>query len=359
MANNQRLTVDKIKVYNDPRVSFLSAFLNGHTYGYLFSPASASVPKRGTIFLIHGFPDISMGWRYQIPFLTKLGLDVVAPDSMGYGRTDAPMWTLQDYSYKRAADDMAELCRQRGLTKIILGGHDWGGTIVYRIAQYYPDLITAVFSICTPYFPPLPKYEPLGILVQKRLPNFGYQEHFVSGELEEVVKSKAEIRQFLVNLYGGRTKDTREVGFDANKGLDLARQARMGSTKLLADEELDYYVDEYARHGVYGPLNWYRTREVNYMNEWRDFFGNGKKDLAQAEQDLKLKQEVLFVLSKKDQALQPFMAAKMPERILRLTWAEVDAGHWALWERPEDCNRIIGQWLEEKVFPMLARESKL
>jgi pimeloyl-ACP methyl ester carboxylesterase len=82
MANDQRFKVDKIKVHGDPRISHLSAYLNGYTYGYLFSPASPSVPKRGTIFLVHGFPDISMGWRYQIPFLTSLGLDVVAPDSM-------------------------------------------------------------------------------------------------------------------------------------------------------------------------------------------------------------------------------------------------------------------------------------
>jgi hypothetical protein len=36
---------------------------------------------------IHGFPDISMGWRYQIPMLLGLELRVVAPDCMGYGRT--------------------------------------------------------------------------------------------------------------------------------------------------------------------------------------------------------------------------------------------------------------------------------
>ncbi|KAH0843889.1 epoxide hydrolase [Fonsecaea pedrosoi] len=359
MAFEQQSRVDKIKVKNDPRVSFRSAFLNGRTYGYLFSPASGSVPKRGTVFLIHGFPDISMGWRYQIPFFTKLGLDVVAPDSMGYGRTDAPKWTLQDYSFKRAADDLAELCRQMGLSKIILGGHDWGGSIVYRVAQYCPDLIAAVFSICTPYSPPNASYEPLGILVQKRLPNFGYQEHFVSGEIEEAVRSKDEIRQFLVNMYGGRTVDTREVAFDAHKGLDLARQRRMGATRLLTPDELDYYVDEYARHGVHGPLNWYRTREVNYMNEWRDFYDNGRKDPRQADRDTQLRQEVLFVLSTKDQALKPFMAAKMGERIPRLTRRDVDAGHWALWEKPEDCNRLIGEWLEAKVFPTFGRDSKL
>lgn len=36
---------------------------------------------------IHGWPDLSMGWRYQIPHLVELGFRVVAPDMMGYGGT--------------------------------------------------------------------------------------------------------------------------------------------------------------------------------------------------------------------------------------------------------------------------------
>lgn len=36
---------------------------------------------------IHGFPDLSMGWRYQIPVLVEMGFRVVGPDCMGYGRT--------------------------------------------------------------------------------------------------------------------------------------------------------------------------------------------------------------------------------------------------------------------------------
>lgn len=343
-------TVDKINVWNDSRVSFLTAFLNGHTYGYLFSAADPSVPKRGTIFLIHGFPDLSMGWRYQIPFLTSLGLDVVAPDMMGYGRTDSPRYNLDNYTYKRAAADIAELARQMGLSRIILGGHDWGGAIVYRVAQYQPQLIAAVFSICTPFTPPNDKYEPLGVLVNKRLPNFGYQLHFASGEIEAAVQSRAEIRQFLNNLFGARTVDDHKVAFDANVGIDLARQARVGKSKLLSDAEIDYYVQEYARNGVNGPLNWYRTREHVYMDEWRDFFDNGRKVGPAAQQEMRLKQEVLFVLARKDQALKPFMAEKMSERITNLTRREVDAGHWALWEKPQDCNRIIGEWLHEKVF---------
>jgi hypothetical protein len=36
---------------------------------------------------IHGWPDLAIGWRFQIPLLLSLGLRVVAPDMMGYGGT--------------------------------------------------------------------------------------------------------------------------------------------------------------------------------------------------------------------------------------------------------------------------------
>lgn len=343
------MPADKLKPYNDPRVSLRSANLNGHSYGYLYSPASTTVPHRGTIVLIHGFPDISFGWRYQIPFLTGLGLDVIAPDCMGYGRTDSPLFSLKNYTYKRVSDDIAELCRQLGLKHIILGGHDWGGAIVYRVTHYYPDLITAVFSVCTPYAPPTTKYEPLGQMVKNQLPNFAYQMHFASGELEENIQSKTEIRQYLNNMYGARTPEG-EVAFEAHGRVDFERQRRVGKTKLLDDDEMDYYVNEYARHGLNGPLNWYRVREENYMDEWTHFFDEGRKSRQDAIRELTFKQEFLFVLATKDQTLKPFMAAKMGERIPNLTRREVNAGHWALWQKPEECNKIIGDWLHEKVF---------
>lgn len=338
------MPVDKIRPFYDSRVQQCSAHLNGRTYGYLWSPA-ASVHKRGTIVLVHGFPDISFGWRYQIPFLTKLGLDVIAIDCMGYGRTDAPLHSMADYSFKRVADDIAELCRQRGISHIVLGGHDWGGAVVYRVALYQPQLVTHFFSICTPFLPPSPTYETIHQVVAKRLPNFGYQIHFATGEVEAVVQSKAEIRQFLANMYGARTPE-REKAFSAEKGIDLALQPRVGKSILLSDEEMDYYVEEYARHGVYGALNWYRTREINYMDEWVHFFGSGTKTDAK----VVIQQECLFVMATRDTTLRPFMATQMGEHIPRLTRKEVVANHWTLWERPAECNEIIGQWLEEKVF---------
>jgi pimeloyl-ACP methyl ester carboxylesterase len=42
---------------------------------------------KGVVVLIHGFPDISLAWRYQVPLLLKLKFRCIALESMGYGET--------------------------------------------------------------------------------------------------------------------------------------------------------------------------------------------------------------------------------------------------------------------------------
>jgi soluble epoxide hydrolase / lipid-phosphate phosphatase len=136
-----------------------------------------------------------------------------------------------------------------------------------------------------------------------------------------------------------------EIAFDATKGIFLENLPKLGMTKLLSKAELEYYAQEYARHGLHGPLNWYRNREVNYVEELEYFFKDGR-----SEEKLPIEQEVLFVLATKDQALKPQMAAKMQERIGNLTTRQVTAGHWALWEKPEEVNGILKEWFDGVVF---------
>lgn len=319
----------------DPRIRHQHILLNGINYHYLL--AQPSSPPRATIFLIHGWPDFSHGWRYQIPLLLSLNLRVVVPDMMGYNLTAAPE-SLDYYTFKRAADDMAALAAHLNCPRIILLGHDWGGAVVYRIALWHPGLIAAVISICTPYWQPSREYVPLEQLVETVLPNFAYQITLASGIVEEKVKEMGPqgIRLFLNALYGGKGPNN-EVGFVAEEGLLFDNWPLLGPTRLLEPEELDYYAEAFSRNGLRGPLNWYRTRELNFKDE---------KVLANVK-DLKIKCPVLFVMAKKDQALPPSMSRGMGKSFRDLTVAEVDSGHWALWQRPEECNGLIGEFLEK------------
>jgi pimeloyl-ACP methyl ester carboxylesterase len=257
---------------------------------------------------------------------------------MGYNSSSAP-GPLEYYTLKRAADDMYLLAKHLNAPRIILLGHDWGGAIVYRIALWHPSLICGIISICTPFTRPQKDYQPIEKLVKTALPNFAYQIQLASGEVEEKIKSKEDIKQFLNAMYGGKGPN-HEVGFVAEKGVLFDNLPKLEPNRLLSEEELEYYAECYSRNGLRGPLNWYRTRELNFKDE---------KVLAEVK-DLRIKCPVLFVVAKHDAALPPSMARGMEKSFGDLTIKEVDASHWALWQQPEECNAFIKEFFVEKLF---------
>ncbi|OAA77568.1 epoxide hydrolase [Akanthomyces lecanii RCEF 1005] len=166
--------IDKLTPH-DPRVRYLTAPARGKTYGYLLAdPADAPID---TILLLHGFPDLSFGWRYQIPHLVSLGYRVVAPDAVGYASTDAAQ-ELEAYTTASPADDIAGLA-QRVVSPgaaVIVGGHDMGGETCWQVAARHPQLVKAVFSVCTPVLEVGDTHTPLEDLIAAgKWTHFGYQ----------------------------------------------------------------------------------------------------------------------------------------------------------------------------------------
>jgi pimeloyl-ACP methyl ester carboxylesterase len=230
---------------------------------------------------------------------------------------------------------------------------------VYRVALYHPSLITHLFSICTPYFAPNSTYTPLRLITRSALPSLTYQHDLTSGAVEESIQSPAEIRSFLNAIYGGRPGPATPPGpavLDPEVGLRLTGLETFDRTPLLSDAELDYYTAEFSRSGIHGPLNWYRTREANWEDEFEHFFRFGEVDEPPV-----LRQEVLFILAMRDGALKPALAKGMVERdggtgqvgrggLLHLRRREIEANHWVLWERPDEVNTHIREWVDEVVF---------
>lgn len=330
-------SIDKLRP-NDPRVTHKNTTLNGRKYHYILS-----VPKGGqikaTVFLIHGWPDLSFAWRYQIPFLTSLGLRVVAPDMMGYGGTDAPQVppeSMHLYGLKRAADDIAALAKEVGVDRIILGGHDWGGLIVYRAAQWYPELVTHVFSVCTPFIPTSSELMTTSDLVNS-LPQFGYQLQLASPDLESALKTPEHYQRFFKGIFGGRT-ESGQVFLRPETGVDLPLlDEPVGDSPLVSNEEIEFYVQQFTRNGMHGPCNWYRNREANFEDE---------KKLSLRTVD----QPTLFILATKDNILTRDLTSGMEAYLSGLTRREVEASHWALWQKPSEVNQHVKEWLESVVF---------
>jgi soluble epoxide hydrolase/lipid-phosphate phosphatase len=107
-----------------------------------------------------------------------------------------------------------------------------GGFVVWRAAQWYPDLVSHVFSVCTPYTAPHREYFSTEDLVKGQLPQFAYQLHLASGEVEKSVKDEQSIRQFLRGMYGARGSSG-ELAFDPEKGVLAENLPLIGESRIL------------------------------------------------------------------------------------------------------------------------------
>jgi haloalkane dehalogenase len=85
------------------------------------------------VLLLHGEPTWSFLWRRLVPRLVQTGRRAVAPDLVGFGRSDKP--TDPDwYSYDRHVESVTRLVRELDLRDLTLVVHDWGGPIGLRVA---------------------------------------------------------------------------------------------------------------------------------------------------------------------------------------------------------------------------------
>jgi haloalkane dehalogenase len=107
-------------------------------------------PRGGdVVLLMHGEPSWCYLYRKMIPVLTTAGLRCVAPDLVGFGRSDKPV-DRDAYSYERHVGWMrAALFDRLALTNVTLVGQDWGGLIGLRLVGENPDRFARVVAANT------------------------------------------------------------------------------------------------------------------------------------------------------------------------------------------------------------------
>jgi haloalkane dehalogenase len=105
-------------------------------------------PDADPVLLLHGEPSWSYLYRRMIPVLTAAGHRAVAPDLVGFGRSDKPT-QREDYSYQRHVDWMRALVEGLNLRNITLVGQDWGGLIGLRLAAEHPDRFARIVAANT------------------------------------------------------------------------------------------------------------------------------------------------------------------------------------------------------------------
>ncbi|BGP12483.1 hypothetical protein JCM10213_006949 [Rhodosporidiobolus nylandii] len=333
------------------------------------TPSQGQVKDAPTVLLLHGFPDLWWGWRYQIAAFSARGYRVVCPTQLGYGETSRP-GDLARYSWKSVAFDMNAVLDVVGAGKVFVIGHDWGGQIAWRFTEYFPERVLAVASVCTPYLPPPAASAPfisLEELVRTKLPNFGYQIFFASDRsapkfdqvLDHVVSSMFSpvVRQKKLAAGEDVSAMPNKVG-EYEKYLDamIAKKEKGTLPELPNDPESRYYVETFRKTGLKHALNWYRTRKLNYKQDQADRL---------AEKGFPPHIPALLLPAEKDVALPPAMSKseavlKAFERGGNLRIEVIEgADHWLLQDqrfRDQVTNKLdafmqevaSGKWLPAK-----------
>jgi haloalkane dehalogenase len=103
-------------------------------------------PAGRTVVLLHGEPSWSYLYRHVVPVLVDAGCRVVAPDLIGFGRSDKPT-EQHDHTYARHVAWLAEaLFEDLGLDGVVLGCQDWGGLLGLRLVAEHPSRFAGVMA---------------------------------------------------------------------------------------------------------------------------------------------------------------------------------------------------------------------
>ncbi|KAF3916087.1 hypothetical protein ABW20_dc0103197 [Dactylellina cionopaga] len=252
------------------------------------------------------------------------------------------------YSYKTNSDTFVALLDLLKIPSAIVLCHDWGSMIAWRLYAYHPTRVSHIISICIPYDPPRPGAPFMSTEeLAKKLPNFKYQIGLADPQTLADLQSKESIRKLLKAMYRGigdgkrsRSDGSRKTSGTEGINVDKDVMKSVGDMPrgwVISEEDLEWYVDKFYENGMHGPLGYYKNRLKNYNDEL-------------VIRDPTIKVPVLFVGATRDAAVPPFMAAGQGKYIPNLTSTQVEASHWMVWEKTDEVNGIITNWVENVVF---------
>lgn len=301
-----------------------------------------AIHQKGTglpVILVHGWPELAYSWKNQIGALAAAGYRAIAPDLKGFGRSDAPADKAL-YDIRHMTDDLARLLDGLSIDRAVFCGHDWGGAIVWPMAQLHPDRVLGVIGVSTPHRAP-PPAPPLSI-IEKR---FGPNHYFIAFQEEgapEALFDRDPERFFRLMFRKPPTPE--QVSRLGAQLFDLSGRFRDGpppqpGSAIVSDTDIAVYVEAYRRSGFRGGINLYRNLDRNF-------------EIMRA-CDPMIRQPALMISAERDIFLPPAAAAGMEKLVPDLERALIaDCGHWVSWEKPDELNALIIGWLNRRFPPM-------
>jgi epoxide hydrolase A/B len=269
------------------------------------------------VVLCHGFPELGYSWRHQIPALVAAGHRVIAPDMRGFGRSSAPAG-VEGYDVVTLSRDLTGLLDALGEESAVFIGHDWGAAVVWHLAVLEPERVRAVAGLSVPFVPraPAPPIE----IMRANLGEDFYMVWFQEPGVADAALG-ADVRRTLTS-----TRVWTAQWADEEEAPPLPR--------WLSQEELDVYVEAFARTGFTGGLNYYRNIDRNW-------------ELMEPFAARRIVQPAMFLTGERDPVRQ-FMPMEAMDGMATDMRAQVvvpGAGHWVQQEAPDAVNRALLEFL--------------
>lgn len=299
----------------------------------MFSVHEAGPEDGFPLLMLHGWPELAFSWAPLVPALTAAGCKLYMPDLKGFGGSSKP--TDPDaYQMSVIAEDYRNLLDALGLEKVLLVGHDWGGAVVWPLTQRVGERVIGVASFCTPY-PAIAPAPPLAIYQKKMGPDF-YINQFQDPQCPDRVFGGREDDFFRFIMRPGPPREIWPKLIPAALEIPkrFAEDQGPWPESVVPEECISVYADAYAASGHEAPTMVYRLIDRHW--EERKAF------------DPEITVPALMVTASRDMMLPPEASLGMEERCTDLSRAELDSGHWVMWEASEAAGNALVGWLKDR-----------
>jgi pimeloyl-ACP methyl ester carboxylesterase len=279
--------------------------------GIDFNVATAGAGERLALCL-HGFPESSFSWRYQMPLLARLGYLVWAPDLRGYGRSSRPQG-VEAYALEELQEDIASLIEASGAKQVVLIGHDWGALIAWYYAMFGLPPISKLVIMNVPH----PALAQRGLRTWRQLLKSWYIFFFQLPKIPEWALAR-----------------------NGCEAIGRAFRSMAVDKSRFPDEVLRVYQDAAAQPGAL-------TAMVNY---YRALLRSLRRNRLRGTP--RIDTPTLMIWGEADAALGKELTYGTGEYVSRLTLRYLpNVSHWVQQEAPETVNAMIEAWLLDKNVP--------
>lgn len=263
------------------------------------------------VVLAHGFPDLALTWRLQVPALVAAGYRVVALDMRGYGASSRPD-SVEAYRSDVIGDDLVGLLDHEGVERAHFVGHDWGAASVWPLGLTHPDRVLSLVGLSVPYAPPSPA--PPTEIFRRRLGEDFYMLRFHRDEVIPVLER--DVAHTIALILDGRLDD-------------LDADVAVAPPSWLPEEVFEEYVAAFTRTGFAAALRYYRNLDANWH-------------LAAQQAITEIEAPSLFVTGSQDLVARFMPADRGAASFRSLDLHVVDgAGHWVHQEEPDQVNALL------------------